>query len=506
MTVKIHTASLLGIEGSIISVEVDISNGLPCFNIVGLADTSVKESKERVRAAIVNSGYDFPVSKITINLAPADLKKEGSHFDLPIAIGIMIATNQIKFSEHDNFIFVGELSLDGSLKKVRGALPIVLEGLKNNINNYIVPDDNAQECCVVKTSQIYPFNNLKQVSEFLVNRDMMPFDSRESYSTHDNSEYDYEDVIGQDSAKRAVEIAAAGGHNIIMFGPPGSGKTMIAYRIPSILPQLSYEEALEVTKIYSVSGNLKNEGLIRWRPFRNPHHTCSDIALIGGGKNLIPGEISLAHNGVLFMDELLEFKRHVLEVLRQPLEDRVIKVSRASGSTSYPANFMLVGALNPCPCGFYASNVKQCRCTDYERRRYLGRLSGPLLDRIDMFTFISSLNYTQISSNNKSESSKEIKARVENARELQRLRFIKDKILCNSQMNQKQINKYCKLKGSSMKLMEKIYEKYNISNRAFNRILKLSRTISDLSGREVIEDCDVIEAIQYRKFIDETII
>lgn len=508
MAITVNTATFSGIDGVMVSVEIDITSGLPSFNIVGLADTSVKESKERVRSAIINSGFDFPVNRITINLAPADLRKDGSQFDLPIAIGILIATEQINFNELDNYLFMGELSLSGELKKIKGALPIVIEGVRNNIKNYIVPNNNAKECTIVKNSNIYSFDNLKQVAVFLENRDMLPFaPSKDEDDINTLSfNYDFEDVVGQESTKRAVEIAAAGGHNIILFGPPGSGKSMIAHRVPSILPKLNYDEALEVTKVYSVTGNLKEEGLIKDRPFRSPHHTSSNVALVGGGRNLVPGEISLAHNGVLFLDELLEFKKSVLEVLRQPLEDKVIRISRASGSTCYPANFMLIGALNPCPCGFYGSDIKQCSCSDYERKKYISKLSGPLLDRIDIFVFVTSLKYKDIKEDRKGESSSSIRKRVEMAREIQKNRYKDDNIYCNAQMNQKLINKYCTLNEKSSSLIEKVYEKYHLSNRAYSRILKLSRTIADLNSREQIEEKDVIEAIQYRKFLDENII
>lgn len=508
MAIKILTASSTGIEGFIISVELDITRGLPSFNIVGLADVSVKESKERVRSAIINSGYEFPLGRITVNLAPADLRKEGSQYDLPIAIGILIASEQIIFSETDNYLFMGELSLSGELKKIKGALPLVIEGIKNNINNYIVPLSNAKECCIIKNSNIYPFENLKQVISYLTTKDLLPFVKSSSNKT--KAMYDslnFSDIIGQESSKRALEVAAAGCHNIILAGPPGSGKTMLAQRIPTILPSLTYDEALEVTKIYSVSGNLSTcDGLIYERPFRAPHHTSSNTALVGGGIRLMPGEISLAHNGVLFLDEILEFKKNVLEVLRQPLEDRTITISRATGSVLYPANFMLAGSLNPCPCGYYGSSVKPCTCTDYERKRYINKLSGPLLDRIDIFIFVNPIPYKDLTSKKKSESSQEIKKRIEKARNIQKDRFAKKKIYCNAQMNQTLVSKYCILNKSTEKLIENIYTKFNLSTRAYNRILKVSRTIADLNGRDNIEEIDVIEALQYRRFLNENII
>lgn len=505
MAIKINAAAFTGIEGLIVSVEVNIERGLPCFNIVGLADTSVKESRDRVRAAIVNSGFEFPVNRIVINLAPADIRKVGALFDLPIAIGILIATEQIKFNDADKFLIMGELSLSGRLKKVRGVLPIAIEGIKNNVNNFILPLDNADECSAVKETMVYPFESLKEVVSYIKYRDLMPYVYKEDHNMVQH-ELDFEDVLGQESCKRVVEVAAAGSHNILMIGPPGSGKTMIAQRIPTILPLLNYEEALEVTKIYSVSGNLKEKrGLIYERPFRSPHHTTTAVALIGGGNNLMPGEVSLAHNGILFLDEILEFKRNVLEVLRQPIEDRAVKISRISGAVTYPSNFMAVISTNPCPCGFYGS-AKQCTCNEYERKRYMSKLSGPLLDRIDLFAFVNTLAYEDIQKRSKSESSEAIRLRVEKAREIQKDRFLNEKIYCNSQMDGKLIRKYCKLNKNTNKIIEKIYNKYNLSTRAYSRILKVSRTIADLNGREIIQESDIIESLQYRRFLNEEVI
>ena len=507
MAIQIMSAAFTGIKGVIVTVEIDITRGLPALNIVGLADISVKESKERVRSAILNSGFEFPVNRITINLAPADLRKEGSLFDLPIAIGILVATKQIVVNDINEYLFIGELSLSGELKRVKGSLPVVMEGIENGIEKFIVPGNNAKECSLVKSAKIFPLDNLRQVVNFLNYKDLMPYKQSTDSEILINEELDYEDVMGQESSKRAIEVAAAGNHNLLMYGPPGSGKSMMAKRIPTILPSLSQAESLEVTKIYSVSGNIgDNEGIILQRPFRSPHHTISRIALVGGGNKIIPGEISLAHKGVLFLDEILEFKKNVIEILRQPLEDRKINISRINGTIEYPSNFMFVSALNPCPCGYYGSYDKQCSCSEYDRRRYLSKLSNPLLDRIDIFTAVNSLPYSKIANGKHSEKSKVIKRRVEIARDIQEKRFSTEEINCNSEMNQKLIRKYCNLDKSANRIMELMYNKFNLSTRAYSRILKVARTIADLDESENILDKHIIEAMQYRKFIDERIV
>lgn len=503
MAIKVNSAAFTGVEGIMVDVEVDIGRGLPSFNIVGLGDIAVKESKERVRTSLINSGFEFPVGRITVNLAPADVKKEGCLFDLAIAIGILKESAQITM-DIDDYIFLGELSLRGELRGIRGTLPIIIGGIKNKFNKFIIPVSNSVEASLVKNAEIYPLETLKEVVSYLQYKDLMPFYGEDAISRTVKYNIDFEEVIGQESVKRAIEVAAAGNHNIILYGPPGTGKTMLAERIPTILPDLSYEESLECTKIYSVAGELNSEyNLISNRPFRSPHHTASKIALIGGGAKLLPGEISLAHNGVLYLDEMLEFNRNSLEALRQPLENRKVKISKSTGTVEYPCNFMLVSSLNPCPCGNYGSG--NCICSDYERKRYITKLSGPLMDRIDIFAFVNKLKFKDIGNGKKEESSKLIKQRIERAREIQKERFQGLQIRTNGEMSSSQIKKYCVLGKKEKVFIEKIYNKFNFSTRVYHKVIKLARTLSDLEGKDLIEEKDLIEAIQYRRFLSDVV-
>ncbi|OPJ61794.1 YifB family Mg chelatase-like AAA ATPase [Clostridium oryzae] len=502
MAIKLISSTLLGISGMLVSVEIDISKGLPSFNIVGLPDTSVKEARARVYSAITNSDYSFPLGRITVNLAPGDIRKAGTLFDLPIALGILLATDQIFMDSREDYLIIGELCLDGSINRVNGVLPIVMEGYENNINNYIIPYDNANEASILKSVNIYPFKNLREVVNFLYYKDKKPYKCDEK-PVQNTCDIDFSDVKGQESCKRALEIATAGNHNTILFGPPGCGKSMMAKRISTIMPSLSEIEALTVTKIYSVSGLLNPSGdIIRTPPFRAPHHSITKAALIGGGAKLYPGEISLAHNGILFLDELSEFDRSTLELLREPLEENTITISRSTGTVKYPANFLFIAAMNPCRCGYYLSGVKQCHCTEPERKRYINKFSGPFLDRVDIFSFAHPNKYNELVSDSHEESSKDIKKRVQTARDIQAQRYINENINYNGNLNEAQIKKYCKISQSSLRILEKYFNKYNISARSYNKILKVSRTIADLNGSEAIKEDHLAEAIQYRQFID----
>ena len=502
MISNIKTISLNGLEGNLVEVQTDIGSGIPKFDIVGLPDTSVKESKERIRAAIKNTGVEFPNKKIIINLAPSNTRKEGSGYDLPMAIGILGAINEIKIKNLENTIIIGELSLDGKINPINGILPICIEAQNLGIRRIILPKANEREGALIKNIEVIGVRNLQELIDYLnTKRNIQPtkIDILKILNRKKETTLDFSDIKGQENVKRAIEIAAAGGHNCIIIGPPGSGKTMIAQRIPSILPDLTFEEALESTKIHSVIGRLNNDiGIITERPFRAPHHTISAISMIGGGRNPMPGEISLAHNGVLFLDELPEFKRNTLEVLRGPLEDRKIIISRLYSKVIYPANFMLIASMNPCPCGYYGSEEKKCNCTKQSIQRYLNKISGPLLDRIDLHVEAKAVKYEKLNSNIKQESSYIIKQRVNSARHIQFLRYKNENILTNSELTPKLIERYCVLDKESKKILEIAFNKLGLSARAYTRILKVARTIADLDNKQNIEKEHVLEAIQYR--------
>lgn len=502
MLSKIKSCGLMGIDGRLVEVETDISNGIPAFDIVGLGDTAIRESRERVRSAIRNAGMDYPVRRITMNLAPANLKKEGSSFDLAIALGILAATDQVSATHLDHMMFVGELSLDGELRPVRGVLPIAICALQEGLETLVLPEMNAREAAVVKGLQILPAKHLSEVVRHLNGGERIEnfsIDMDSIFACSTGHDADFADVKGQESVKRALEVAASGAHNVMMLGAPGCGKTMIARRLPTILPAMTFEEALEVTKIHSIAGMLPpGTSLLTVRPFRSPHHTISDVGLVGGGGTPRPGEISLAHYGVLFLDELPEFGKNALEVMRQPLEDGFITISRASATLTYPAKATLICAANPCKCGRLLDSTGECICTPHQIQQYLGRLSGPLLDRIDIQIQVSAVKFRELDNGRGGDPSTVIRQRVDKARRVQLDRYRGLRIFSNSQLTPSMMNKYCKLDETCKDLLKNAFERLGLSARAHSRILKVARTIADMDESEQIRADHLGEAIQYR--------
>lgn len=502
MLSKINSEGLMGIDGYPVTVEVDIGNGMPAFDVVGLPDTAVKESRERVRSALKNCGFKFPTKRITVNLAPANIKKAGAIYDLPICMGLLLSSGQLD-TDLSDYAFIGEIALSGELRPVEGALPMAIAAKDAGIKNIILPKDNAQEAAVVSGLDVYGAASLTDIFAHLTTEkkiDKTSIDIDEIFRRQSEATLDFADVKGQENAKFALEIAAAGGHNCLLIGSPGSGKSMLSKRLPSILPSLSFDEALEVTKVHSIAGLIPSDtSLITTRPFRSPHHTISAVGLSGGGTYPRPGEISLAHNGVLFLDEFPEFRKDALEVLRQPLEDGIVTIARVNATLTYPSNTMLIAAMNPCKCGYYGDGTDRCTCSESSIKQYLGKISGPLLDRIDLHIEVPAVKYRELTDTTPAESSADIKKRVEKARDIQKMRYKDHKgIYCNAQMTEKMVSEFCKLGPDEENLLKQAFDSLGLSARAHNRILKVARTIADLKGEENIKSEHITQAIFFR--------